>query len=315
MVDDARAAKASLLRALRVSRGFTQQEIADRSELTERSIRDIELGVVTRPRTDSLLRIAAALDLSGVETTAFVRAYRGATDGAESEPVRPATPVVAPAELPRDLPDFVGRTLELEHLSDPLRNQAAPIGSSSTTIVISGAGGLGKSSLAIHAGHLLAPDFPDGQLFVDLSTDSVHDALGELLWSFGMREDIPKSRRSRVRMMRSLTARTRALIVIDNVSENARVADVADLVPSGAGNAVIVTSRSRMSGLYANFLIELTPLTVGQSVNLLSSAAGHAASDLTAVQGSRIAHLCGMHPLALRVCGARLSARRGLSAT
>lgn len=126
-----------------------------------------------------------------------------------------------------------------------------------------------------------------------------------------MREDIPKRRTARVRMMRSLTARTRALLVVDNVPEDA---DIADLVPSGSGNALIVTSRSRMPALHANILIELRPLTAEQSANLLVSAAGTASADLSRTDCARIAQLCGMHPLALRVCGARLSARRGLSA-
>lgn len=317
MVLDADDATRSLLRALRISRGLTQQEIARRSGVTERSIRDIERATVSRPRTDSLLRIASALGLSAVDTTAFIRTYRG-VDGDADETVRTVAPVVAPAELPRDLPDFVGRGGEVQRLVELLH--ARPQATSSTkTIVISGAGGLGKSSLAIHAGHLAAAGYPDGQVFVDLSSDpssdTVHDALGELLWSFGMREDIPKRRSSRVRMMRSLTARTRALIVVDDVPEGTPPADVADLVPSGAGNALIITSRSRLSALSPDDLIELTPLTVEQSVDLLSSAAGAAAEDLTPAQSARIARLCGMHPLALRVCGARLNARRGLSAT
>lgn len=308
----------SLLRALRVSRDLTQQEIARRSGVTERSIRDIERGTVVRPRTDSLLRLAAALGLSAVDTTAFVRAYRG-VDTDPDETVRAVSPAIAPAELPRDLPDFVGRAEEIDRLVELLRGPPPAGTSSSTTVVISGAGGLGKSSLAIHAGHLVADGYPDGQVFVDLSSDAsadaVHEALGELLWSFGMREDIPKRRGPRVRMMRSLTARTRALIVVDNVPEGVPAADIADLVPSGSGNALIVTARSRMSGLNPNALIELSPLTVDQSVNLLASAAGAAAAELTSAQSGRIARLCGMHPLALRVCGARLSARRGLSAT
>ncbi|HLR83809.1 MAG TPA: hypothetical protein VK059_02610, partial [Nocardioidaceae bacterium] len=45
------------------------------------------------------------------------------------------------------------------------------------------------------------------------------------------------------------------------------------------------------------------------------SAAGSASADLSRSDCARIAQLCGMHPLALRVCGARLRARRGLSAS
>ncbi|UYM06869.1 NB-ARC domain-containing protein [Solicola gregarius] len=317
MVGRQGAARGSLLRALRASKGFTQQEIAERSQVTERSIREIERGAVTRPRTDSLLRIAAALDLGATETTAFVRAYRGGgrTDTTPPNPIAATPPAISPAELPRDLPDFVGRIDEIEQISAMLRGIPASAGPASVTVVISGAGGLGKSSLAIHAAHRVADDFPDGQVFVDLSAnadaDEVHEALGDILWSFGMREDIPMQRGSRVRMMRSLTARTRALLVIDNVPEDV---DVADLLPSGAGNALLVTSRSRLSGLHANLTVELRPLTAEQGASLLMSAAGDASAELTGEQRARIAELCGMHPLALRVCGARLSARSGPSA-
>ena len=308
------SAEGSLLRALRTAKGLTQQEIAERSQVTERSIREIERGAVTRPRTDSLLRIAAALDLGATETTAFVRAYRAGDRTEVPEPaVASATPAISPAELPRDLPDFVGRGDEIEQISSMLRGIPASAGPASVTVVISGAGGLGKSSLAIHTAHRVADDFPDGQVFVDLSADgdadAVHEALGDILWSFGMREDIPLRRGSRVRMMRSLTARTRALLVVDNVPEDV---DIADLVPSGSGNALLVTSRSRLSGLHANLLIDLRPLTDEQAASLLTSAAGSA--SLTSEQCSRIAALCGMHPLALRVCGARLSSRSGPSA-
>lgn len=310
------AANRSLLRALRVSKGLTQQQIADRSQVTERSIREIERGTVGRPRTDSLLRLADALELTGAETTSFIRAYRGGERPAPDAPPA-AYPALVPAELPRDLPDFVGRSDEIKQVSAELEARMSLAGSSSPTIVISGAGGLGKSSLAVHLGHLLAPDFPDGQVFVDVSAgagldpDPIHQALGDVLWSFGLREEIPTQRGARVRMMRSLTARTRALIVVDNVPDRT---DVADLAPSGAGNVLVVTSRSRMAGLNPNLLVELAPLTVEQGVRLLTSAAGGTSAGLTTDQGTRIATLCGLHPLALRVSGARLRARRGLSA-
>lgn len=307
----------SLLRALRAARGLTQQEVAERSQVHERSIRQIERGTVTRPRTDSLLRIAAALDLSATEATSFVRAYRASERPETEQPPPPSkVPALAPAELPRDLPDFVGRRAEVDQIAVMLREKPTSTGPASVTVVISGAGGLGKSSLAIHAAHVVADDFPDGQVFVDLAADSdgpnaIHEALGQVMWSFGMREDIPKRRVARVRTMRSLTARTRALLVIDNVPEGT---DIADLVPSGSGNGLIVTSRSRMPGLHANVLVELRPLTAEQSADLLVSAAGSASADLSRSDCARIAQLCDMHPLALRVCGARLSARRGLSA-
>jgi DNA-binding SARP family transcriptional activator len=57
----------STLRRLRMRAGLTQDELAGRSGISVRAVRDIENGRVGQPRPASLDRLASALSLSGAE--------------------------------------------------------------------------------------------------------------------------------------------------------------------------------------------------------------------------------------------------------
>ncbi len=86
------------------------------------------------------------------------RAARGA---------RPAGP--SPAQLPADVADFTGRDEQVKRLCDLLSGAGASSDPGAVRIaVVAGAGGLGKTSLAVHAAHRVRRRFPDGQLYVDL---------------------------------------------------------------------------------------------------------------------------------------------------
>jgi transcriptional regulator with XRE-family HTH domain len=76
---------AELLLRHRVAAGTSQRELARRSGLSERALRDLERGATTRPRRHSVRAVAAALKLTDHELAAFVST---ATD----EPA-PAPPV------------------------------------------------------------------------------------------------------------------------------------------------------------------------------------------------------------------------------
>jgi DNA-binding SARP family transcriptional activator/Tfp pilus assembly protein PilF len=77
---------------------------------------------------------------------------------------------VSAAPVPRQLPaavnHFVGRKPELKALAELLPEPAA-IGLVVIS-AISGTAGVGKTALAVHWGHQVAPHFPDGQLYVNL---------------------------------------------------------------------------------------------------------------------------------------------------
>jgi hypothetical protein len=82
----------------------------------------------------------------------------------------PAAVVAEPAVVPRQLPAvprlFVGRDEELRRLDDVLAR--APASGSAVITAIAGAGGIGKTWLALHWANRHLDRFPDGQLFVDL---------------------------------------------------------------------------------------------------------------------------------------------------
>jgi len=74
---------------------------------------------------------------------------------------------VALSQLPPDIADFTGREGPMERL----RAQMTGHQSESTAVMITGAAGkagVGKTALAVHVAHQTRPNFPDGQLYVNL---------------------------------------------------------------------------------------------------------------------------------------------------
>ncbi len=110
-------------------------------------------------------------------------------------------------------------------------------------------------------------------------------------------------------MYRSLLADRRVLVVADDA---AVAAQVRPLLP-GPGGALIVTSRGRLSGLAGARIVELDGLPEQDGLALLSAAAG---PDRTAAEpraAAAVVTACDGLPLALRMAGAALSQRPGMS--
>src|SRR5262245_26645153 len=91
----------------RVAAGLSQRQLAGRSGISERAVRDMERGAVARPRLSSVRVLAAALGLAGDDASAFATA-------AGPWPSRRA-PVPIADQPPADL---VGRRVELRALAD-----------------------------------------------------------------------------------------------------------------------------------------------------------------------------------------------------
>jgi tetratricopeptide (TPR) repeat protein len=230
----------------------------------------------------------------------------------------PSPAPVALAGLPPRLTRFTGRAIELAKLAEIL----APRGDQSVVVVsaLAGLAGVGKTALAIHAGHeALEAGWFDAVLFLDLfgydPTRRIEpiQALGSLLRSLGVPgEHIPLTQADREALYRSLLvergrAGQRVLIVADNVSATGQV------VPLLAGDPhrVLVTSRSTLADLTGARLLEVDVLTPAEAIELLDralSAANPADSrvrnDLQAVE--QLSRLCGHLPLALQVVAALL---------
>jgi DNA-binding SARP family transcriptional activator/tetratricopeptide (TPR) repeat protein len=230
----------------------------------------------------------------------------------------PAAAPVRPAQLPLGLGGFVGRGEARREILEAARGAAADGASDPAArrriVMVVGPGGIGKTALAVHCGHLLAADYPDGQLYVNLRGFGPRnqarppvDALHHLLASVGAAA-IPADREQRIALWRTVVRDKRLLLVLDN----AESADqVEDLLPGGGPSFVLVTSRNRLSGLavrYAALRVTLPPFTPDESLELLSSSIGGDRLVAEPYAARRLAELCDHLPLALRIASEQVSA-------
>ncbi|MFJ9814139.1 AfsR/SARP family transcriptional regulator [Streptomyces sp. NPDC101151] len=224
---------------------------------------------------------------------------------------RPSETDPAPCTLPYDLPDFTGRDEEVARLLEVGR---APAGGSTRIVGVDGMGGSGKTALAVHAAHLLAPDYPDGQLFVDLRGFSPGEkaqepgaVLHSLLRTVGIPDDrIPDDLERRTTLWRTVSAQRKLLLLLDNAAD---AAQVRPLLPASEDCLAILTGRVRMLELDGTEWLPLGLLSADDSTTLLTRMLG---TDRTAAEPQAVDHLarlcCGL-PLALRITTARLRNR------
>jgi tetratricopeptide (TPR) repeat protein/transcriptional regulator with XRE-family HTH domain len=285
------------LRAWRERALLTQEQLAERSGMSVRSIRRLESGAAARPRSSSVELLAAALGLSAAE--------RALLTGAAPPPA----PGVVPRQLPAPPPGLTGRAAELADLGQ-VADPASVVVTS-----IDGMAGVGKTALAVHVAHRLAHRYPDGQLFCDLHghTEGVApvdpaDALDRVLRALGVPgEHIPDDPDDRAALYRSRVAGRRVLVLLDNAASEAQVAP---LLPGTPGCLVLVTSRRRLVGLDQTRAVSLDVLPLRDAITLFTAAAGEGrttgAPDAVLAE---VAEACGRLPLALRIAAARLRSR------
>jgi tetratricopeptide (TPR) repeat protein len=298
-----------VLRQHRQAVRLTQEELAERANLSVRAIANLESGRTGRPRPDSVGRLAAALELTGKAAEEFRRASRGVLRGQERKPEAASKPTSW--RLPPTVGHFAGRAAELAALDGLLgvtgSVQAGPI-------AIIGGPGVGKTALALHWAHQRADWFPDGQLLVDLrgfdpaaAPLTPAEALSRLLEVLGVPAGrVPVSVEARAGMFRGQLAGRRALVIIDNARDSVQVRD---LLPAGPGPRVLITSRNRLTGLVAREgarLLELDVLAGADAVALVESriGSGRAAAERAAVP--MLADACARLPLALNIAAAIL---------
>lgn len=299
---------AAQVRQHRLRRRLTQEVLAELAGISSRSLRELERGRPCRPAT--VERLATALGIGGEERVAFVRdgldlywaSRRGDSAGADRRDGDPPRH----RQLPRDLPDFVGREEQLQAMRaalDPGPGQAA-------VVVVSGPPGVGKSALAVHCAHRMAACFPDGQLFARLRNgrgDPVDpaDVLAQLLQSLEVpRAGVPSTAEGKAALFRARMADRRILLLLDDAHSHAQVEA---LLPAH-GAAVLVTSRLSLTALPGMCAIDLRPMEPQIAVQLLARVAGDERVGREPAAANDLVDLCGGLPLAVRIAAARLTA-------
>lgn len=236
-----------LLRTFRDRAGLTQQELAERAELSVDAIGLLERGARQRPQRHTLQQLAAALGLADAERSRLASAARRGE--------RPARAMSPPA-LPLPATTFVGRAAEVAALTRRL-------GSSPQRLVtLTGPGGVGKTRLALEVATRLADRFADGVAFVQLSPLREPDLVPQVIArALGVAE------RSDGTALRALTAALHArrlLLVLDNCEHLLSAAPlVAELLAACPRVVVLATSRAPLH-LSAEQQYLVAPLDVAE---------------------------------------------------
>jgi predicted ATPase/DNA-binding winged helix-turn-helix (wHTH) protein len=144
---------------------------------------------------------------------------------------------VESSNLPPALARMVGRDDVVLEIHAALQKQRL------TTIL--GAGGMGKTTVALAVGHLALPDFADAVFFVDLSTvGDTQQAMGAIASAVGLD---PQSLNSKEGLLDVLRPR-RALIILDSCERLSEgIAEIANGLLRGVRNIhMLATSREML---------------------------------------------------------------------
>ncbi len=309
-----------LLRQYRLAAGLTQEGLAERAGLSEHGIQKLERGA-THPYRETAQRLELALQLEPDEQARFRAAVR---------PVRrhePPPTLAAGGARQHNLPipttRFVARAGEIERVMQRLHE--------ARLLTITGAGGCGKTRLAIEVAGQLVGDLADGVWLVDLArlVDAalVPQAISETL---GLRETPgPAPLDALADHLRS----RRVLLLLDNcehvVDATAQVVD--ELLRVCADVKILATSRELLgvSGEATWRVGSLSMLAPHELVGgadiveqaVLASESGRLFADrarlvvptfaITARNARAVAQVCqrldGI-PLAIELAAARLTA-------
>ncbi|MGE5829663.1 MAG: BTAD domain-containing putative transcriptional regulator [Micromonosporaceae bacterium] len=221
-----------------------------------------------------------------------------------------------PHQLPASVGHFTGRDDELAVLSRAI----TPPSDEPRVLLVSGAGGLGKTALVVRWAHSIAERYPDGQIFIDLHSRvrerkvSGGDAVGAALGALGVaKSQIPPTVDERATLHRSLISGRRVLIVADDADS---LSQLLPLVPPTSASLMVATSRRRLGALSAYHAVSefsLEPLTPQAAKELLARMVGSA--RLRDPATARLVQWCGGWPLAIRIAGTKLAARPWQSLT
>jgi predicted ATPase/DNA-binding CsgD family transcriptional regulator/DNA-binding XRE family transcriptional regulator len=222
---------ADLLREHRRGLGLTQEELAERARLSARAISDLERGLKQAPRASTVRLLAEALALDEASATQLL----AAAQGRERQLLPGSHQPSAGHNLRRELSSFIGRQQELAELQRLL--ETTPL------LTVVGAGGIGKTRLALRLAAGVVSDYVGGVWLVELAalSDPRH-VLQAVAAVLGVRI---APGRSQLEAVRAHLGDRRTLLVLDNCEHLVRACAelVEDLLGTCAGLRVLATSR------------------------------------------------------------------------
>lgn len=238
-----------LVNQRRVS-GWTQEELAERSGVSVRTIRNLETGCNTNPRRSSVELLLNALGVAPAAPAGPTVWESGDGSLVPAQRPRPEHDRAEPAPWygPRPLGDpMVGREADMRHILASAQR--------SRLMVLTGPGGVGKTRLALAAAYRLRPLFPDGVAVAEL-----RDCMPEHIEPVHARAELDRITEG---LTGDLAGSGRRLLVLDGaervVRQTARLAR--RLLGEHPGLHLLVTSRRTLAAGAAESW-EVEPLRV-----------------------------------------------------
>ncbi|MET8247693.1 tetratricopeptide repeat protein [Streptomyces sp. NPDC005202] len=228
-------------------------------------------------------------------------------------------------QLPEPVGAFAGRRQEMARIRQWVQAARASTQTRPTVVVLHGAPGSGRSTLAVRAAHDLKDQFR-GAVVVDLRGDSpeepplpTRDALLHLLNRLGApREQLLFRERSspdqQVKRLSELYHQHLTGLPVTIVLDDASDPDqIRALVPERSDSLVLVTARKPLD-LPADlaawvYQLPVEALDAPGAEELLGAVAQDSSGPYDAESADRIRELCGGLPLALRIAGSSLGPR------
>jgi DNA-binding SARP family transcriptional activator/tetratricopeptide (TPR) repeat protein len=219
-----------------------------------------------------------------------------------------------PAQLPSVVNPVIGRDSELRTVTAHMSVEQ-PAGHT-PVVVVEGPPGVGKTTLALRGANNVADWYPDGILFADLHGYSdlplvdPADVLEQFLLALGISApSVPRTAEARASLFRSVLRGRRVLVVLDNVTSSTQVRL---LLPNSPGCCVLVTSRTRLSGLVIRqraVVLSLSPLRSEDAVEVLGNIVGRDRVSAEVPSAIELVERCSGIPLALCVAAERVASR------
>lgn len=281
------------LRIRRHELDLTQQALADQIGFAKVTLRRIESGAL-KPSKDFALILFKKLGIPKEELADWIRFARslGGMPSSHSNIQN-----VIHTNLPASITSFVGREKE--------QNEIIKLIKKHRLVTLTGAGGVGKTRLAIKVGKELIQDFPDGVWLIELAALENPDLLPETIsMALGIRTqtNVPA-----IETLANFIRTKSTLLILDNCEHlSVSSARLADMLLKASPDSKLLTTSRELLGIMGEAVYHVRSLTLpidGQSlqkfrkyeaIQLFEERAQLINSDfsITADNASSVAQIC-----------------------